>query len=242
VFAICTLRNSTALLAGLWYVAVPSQADTRLSSIGATWSTNAFGGMFITLWIARLPLSHRRTVLRSPVNGSEAPMWKGFTQRDVMRATGTQRVSLVASTSSHAFSLHWPSCRLCFLENERRTLPHGLLIRNARTPNKLPCACALVLCIMALSWGARSDWNHTYAAYCYHTNTSFNNPACNCFGEPMPDAMRTTRHTIRILVSSWPAAAFDAFLLKIIIWSGSGQPSPAPISRTCQIREPISAD
>jgi hypothetical protein len=32
----CTLRNSTALLAGLWYVvvAVPSQADTRLSSIG----------------------------------------------------------------------------------------------------------------------------------------------------------------------------------------------------------------
>ena len=77
----CTLRNSTALLAGLWYVivAVPSQADTRLSSIGATWSTNALGGMFVTLWIARLPQSHRPTVLRSPVNGSEAPMWKGFT-------------------------------------------------------------------------------------------------------------------------------------------------------------------
>ncbi len=34
----CTLRNSTALPAGLWYavVAVPSQADTRLSPIGAT--------------------------------------------------------------------------------------------------------------------------------------------------------------------------------------------------------------
>ena len=113
MFAICTLRNSTALLAGLWNVAVPSQADTRLSSIGATWSTNAFGGMFITLWIARLPLSHRRAVLRSPVNGSD--VWV-YEQRDVMRATGTQRVSLVASTSSHAFSLHWPSCRLCFLE------------------------------------------------------------------------------------------------------------------------------
>ena len=90
---------------------------------------------------------------------------------------------------------------------------------------------------MALSWGVRSDWNHTYAAYCYDTNTSFNNPACNCFGEPMPDAMRTTRHTIRILVSSVPAAAIGAFLLKI-----TGQPSPAPIFRTCGIREPISAD
>ena len=44
----------------------------------------------------------------------------------------------------------------------------------------------------------------------------------------MPDAMRTTRHTIRILVSSWPAAAFDAFLLKIIIEErfGSAQPRP----------------
>ena len=93
----CTLRNSTARLAGLWYVivAVPSQADTRLSSIGATWSTNAFGGMFITLWSARLPLSHRRTVLRSPVNGSDVGVYE---QRDMMRATGTQRVPLVAST------------------------------------------------------------------------------------------------------------------------------------------------
>ena len=33
----------------------------------------------------------------------------------------------------------------------------------------------------------------------------------------MPDAMRTPRPTIRILVSSWPAAAIDAFLLKSII-------------------------
>jgi len=101
----CTLRNSTALPAGLWYVivAVRSQADTRLSSIGATWSTNAFGGMFITLWIARLPLSHRRTVLRSPVNRSDVGVYE---QRDVMRATGTQRVPLVASTSGHAFSFH----------------------------------------------------------------------------------------------------------------------------------------
>jgi hypothetical protein len=40
--------------------------------------------------------------------------------------------------------------------------------------------------------------------------------------------MRTTRHTIRILVSSWPAAAIGAFLLKIIIEErfGSAQPRP----------------
>ena len=54
-------------------VAVPLQADTRLSSIGLTWSTNVLGGMFLTLWIARLLLSHGPIVLRSPVNGSESP-------------------------------------------------------------------------------------------------------------------------------------------------------------------------
>jgi hypothetical protein len=84
--------------------------------------------------------------------------------------------------------------------------------------------CALRPCIV----GARSDWNHTYAVHCYDTNTSFNNPACNCFGEPTPDAIRTTRPAIRILVSSWPAAAFDAFLLNIILEErfGSAQPRP----------------
>ena len=86
-------------------VTVPSQADTRLSSIGITWSTNALGGMFLTLWIARLPLSHRPTVLRSPVNGAKRPCVEGlYVQRDVMRATGTQRVPLLASTSSRAIS------------------------------------------------------------------------------------------------------------------------------------------
>jgi hypothetical protein len=62
------MRHTSAI------VAVPSQADTRLSSIGVTWSTNALGGMFLTLWIARLPLSHGPIVLRSPLNGSEARM------------------------------------------------------------------------------------------------------------------------------------------------------------------------
>ena len=52
-------------------VAVPSQADTRLSSIGVTWTTNALGGTFLPLWIARLPLSHGPIVLRSPVNGAK---------------------------------------------------------------------------------------------------------------------------------------------------------------------------
>ena len=86
-------------------VAVPSEADTRLTSIGVTWSTNALGGTFLTLWIARLPLSHGPIVLRSPVNGGEAPMCGGvYVQRDVMRATGTQRVPLLASTSSRAIS------------------------------------------------------------------------------------------------------------------------------------------
>ena len=67
-------------------VADPSQTDKRLSSIGVTWSTNALGGMFLTLWIARLPLSHGPIVLRSPVNGGEAPMQRFVNvQRDVMR-------------------------------------------------------------------------------------------------------------------------------------------------------------
>jgi hypothetical protein len=73
----CGRRQNDAHTSAI--VAVPSQADTRLSSIGVTWSTNALGGMFLTLSIARLPLSHRPTVLRSPLNGSEAPMRKGFT-------------------------------------------------------------------------------------------------------------------------------------------------------------------
>jgi hypothetical protein len=61
------MRHTSAI------VAVPSQADTRLSSIGVTWSTNVLGGMFLALWIARLPLSHRPTLLRSPLDGSERP-------------------------------------------------------------------------------------------------------------------------------------------------------------------------
>ena len=90
------------------------------------------------------------------------------------------------------------------------------------------CLCSCTVHYRPVSWGVRSDWNHTCAAYCYNTNTSFNNPACNCFGEPMPDAMRTTRPTIRILVSSWPAAAIDAFLLKIIVEERFGSAEPRP--------------
>jgi hypothetical protein len=40
--------------------------------------------------------------------------------------------------------------------------------------------------------------------------------------------MRTTRPTIRILVSSWPAAAIDAFLLKIIVEERFGSAEPRP--------------
>jgi hypothetical protein len=88
-------------------VADPSQTDKRLSSIGVTWSTNALGGMFLTLWIAWLPPSHYPTVLRSPVNGSEAPMATVcYVQLDVMRATGTRRVPPVTCTSSRATPLY----------------------------------------------------------------------------------------------------------------------------------------
>jgi hypothetical protein len=34
-------------------------------------------GMFIALWMARLPLRHRPIVLRSPVNGSESAIGRG---------------------------------------------------------------------------------------------------------------------------------------------------------------------
>jgi hypothetical protein len=40
-------------------------------------------GMFLTLWMARLPLRHRPIVLRSPVNGSESAIGRGC-----IRATG----------------------------------------------------------------------------------------------------------------------------------------------------------
>ncbi len=69
-------------------------------------------------------------------------------------------------------------------------------------------------------------WNHTYAKQCFQANSSWNDyshlyadwaqppegtQSCNCFGEPMPDALRGERPTIRILVSSWAAAAIDAY-------------------------------
>ena len=40
-------------------------------------------GMFLTLWMARMPLRHRPIVLRSPVNGSESAIGRGC-----IRATG----------------------------------------------------------------------------------------------------------------------------------------------------------
>ena len=40
-------------------------------------------GMFLTLWMARMPLGHRPIVLRSPVNGSESAIGRGC-----IRATG----------------------------------------------------------------------------------------------------------------------------------------------------------
>jgi hypothetical protein len=102
-------------------VAVPprSQADCHAiiimihRSIGVTWSINALGGMFLTLsklkgfgLQGRRCSSHGPIVLRSPVNGSEAPCTGGglfkYVQRMSMRATG--RVPPVTTTWSHAFS------------------------------------------------------------------------------------------------------------------------------------------
>ncbi len=50
----------------------------RRRSIGVTWSTNALGDMFITLWIARLPLSHGPIVLRSRKRGRKRPSRTSF--------------------------------------------------------------------------------------------------------------------------------------------------------------------
>ena len=59
---------------------------------------------------------------------------------------------------------------------------------------------------------------------CYDINSSFTKAACNCFGQPMLDGIRTEWPIIRVLVSSWPGAAVNAFLLKIVIEEKLGFP------------------
>ena len=90
-------------------VAVPSQADTRSSSIGVTWSTNALGACSSALdcktaaesWSDRASFPGKRE--RSAQGGRV--LWATGCDAHA----GTRRVPTVASTSRHAFgSQIWP--------------------------------------------------------------------------------------------------------------------------------------
>ncbi len=72
------MRHTSAI------VAVPSQANTRLPSIGVTWSTNALGA-------CSYALDCKTAAESCPVNGSEAPMRRFYVQRDVMRLPEPRR-------------------------------------------------------------------------------------------------------------------------------------------------------
>ena len=90
-------------------VSVPSQADTQISSIGVTWSTNALGACSLRFGIAGQPLSHGPIVLRSPVRERSAHGGRVLWATGCDAHAGTRRVPTVASTSSHAFSSQiWP--------------------------------------------------------------------------------------------------------------------------------------
>ena len=90
--------------------AVPSQADTQLSPISVSWSTNALIPWSAGIRSQDSPPSHGPIVLRSPVNGSEAPMADGL-----LRATGcdAQRRNPKSSAGynnvePHLFFQIWP--------------------------------------------------------------------------------------------------------------------------------------
>ena len=72
-------------------------------------------GMFITLWMARLPLRHRPIVLRSPVNGSESAIGRGC-----IRATGWD-----------AFILK-PVLRVPYVYSAYRTQPKYNILTSTR--------------------------------------------------------------------------------------------------------------
>ena len=72
-------------------------------------------GMFLTLWMARLPLRHRPIVLRSPVNGSESAIGRGC-----IRATGWD-----------AFLLK-PLLRVPYVYSAYRTQPKYNILTSTR--------------------------------------------------------------------------------------------------------------
>jgi hypothetical protein len=75
-------------------------------------------GMFLTLWMARMPLRHRPIVLRSPVNGSESAIGRGC-----IRATGWD-----------AFLLK-PLLRVPYVYSAYRTQPKYTILTS--TPNRV---------------------------------------------------------------------------------------------------------
>jgi len=72
-------------------------------------------GMFLTLWMARMPLRHRPIVLRSPVNGSESAIGRGC-----IRATGWD-----------AFLLK-PLLRVPYVYSAYRTQPKYNILTSTR--------------------------------------------------------------------------------------------------------------
>ena len=78
-------------------------------------------GMFLTLWMARLPLRHRPIVLRSPVNGSESAIGRGC-----IRATGWD-----------AFLLK-PLLRVPYVYSAYRTQPKYNILTSTHFANFRP--------------------------------------------------------------------------------------------------------
>ena len=93
------MRHTSAI------VAVPSQADTRLSSIGVTLEYQRSRGHVPNALDCKAAAESSSDRASFPVKRERSAHVEGFyVQRDVLRATGTQRVPPVAFTSSHAFS------------------------------------------------------------------------------------------------------------------------------------------
>jgi hypothetical protein len=88
-------------------VAVPSQADTRSSSIGVTWSTNALGACSYALDCKPAAESWSDRAL-FPGKRGRSPCGRFVRATGCDAHAGTQRVPPVTSTSSHTFLQIWP--------------------------------------------------------------------------------------------------------------------------------------
>ena len=78
-----------------------------------------------------------------------------------------------------------------------------------------------LLAAIAVHWASDDGWP---SASCYPANSSFNVPACNCFGKS-PHSEFNARPIIKVVVGSWFGAQVTAFLLKIVIEEELGYPT-----------------